>query len=170
MLPRILGMLSFENGGGGVGDAVERGAREVPLWVWLPWVSQLLLGLQRAEAPIIKQLLLHIAAVHPQVRSRGGPRLCWPARGDAGCAVRRRVCRQAACCCKVAGQPLACAPPGGSPVHQLQAPTLRHCLHACSSTGLGRRTAYCQQPSLAGPQHKPTATPRSPSLTLKPDL
>ena len=79
MLPRVLGMLTFENESGGVGAAVERGAREVPLWVWLPWISQLLLGLQRSEAPIIKQLLLHIAAVHPQVGMHAccGCRLQW---------------------------------------------------------------------------------------------
>ena len=60
-------MLSFENDAGGVGHAVERGAREVPLWVWLPWLPQLLMGLQRPEAPVIKQLLVHIAAAYPQV-------------------------------------------------------------------------------------------------------
>ena len=66
MLPRMLNLLSFENESGGVGAAVERGIREVPLWVWLPWLPQLLMSLQRPEASVIKQLLIHLAIAFPQ--------------------------------------------------------------------------------------------------------
>ena len=68
MLPRMLNLLSFENEAGGVGAAVERGIREVALWVWLPWLPQLLMSLQRPEAPVIKQLLIHLAIAFPQAR------------------------------------------------------------------------------------------------------
>ena len=45
---------------------MERGIREVALWVWLPWLPQLLMSLQRPEAPVIKQLLIHLAIAFPQ--------------------------------------------------------------------------------------------------------
>lgn len=67
MLPRLLNLLSFENEGGVVGAAIERGVREAPLWVWLAWLPQLLMSLQRPEASVAKQILILIASQCPQV-------------------------------------------------------------------------------------------------------
>lgn len=75
MLPRLLSLLSFENEGGVVGSAIERGVREAPLWVWLAWLPQLLMSLQRPEAPVAKQILILIATQCPQVCSCALPGL-----------------------------------------------------------------------------------------------
>lgn len=68
LIPRILHLLSFDNDSGVVGKVLERAAAEVPLWVWLPWIPQLLSSLQRSEAPSVQNILLSLALAFPQVR------------------------------------------------------------------------------------------------------
>ena len=68
MIPRLLNLLGFENTRDEVGRPLRRAVRRVPVWVWLPWLPQLQTGLQRPEAPIMKDLLAQIAVAFPQVR------------------------------------------------------------------------------------------------------
>ena len=42
---------------------------QLPHWVWLSWIPQLLLSLQRSEAQHCKLVLLKIAQVYPQVKA-----------------------------------------------------------------------------------------------------
>lgn len=66
-LARVLYLLSFDTPNEPVGRAFDKYLEQIPHWVWLSWVPQLLLSLQRAEAPHCKQVLLKIANVYPQV-------------------------------------------------------------------------------------------------------
>jgi hypothetical protein len=52
-----------------VGRAFDKFLDQIPHWVWLSWIPQLLLSLQRAEAPHCKLVLLKIATIYPQVNS-----------------------------------------------------------------------------------------------------
>ena len=70
LLPRVLSMLAFDNETGGVTKAMERVWKRVPVWVWLAWLPQLLSGLVRPEAPLMKRILVEIARQYPQVRKR----------------------------------------------------------------------------------------------------
>ncbi|KAK8962950.1 hypothetical protein KSP40_PGU020559 [Platanthera guangdongensis] len=65
-LARILYHLSFDTANEPVGKAFDKYMDHLPHWVWLSWIPQLLLSLQRTEAPHCKLVLLKIAAVHPQ--------------------------------------------------------------------------------------------------------
>ncbi|XXG86133.1 hypothetical protein AAC387_Pa11g1088 [Persea americana] len=65
-LARVLYLLSFDTPNEPVGRAFDKYLEQIPHWVWLSWVPQLLLSLQRAEAPHCKQVLLKIANVYPQ--------------------------------------------------------------------------------------------------------
>ena len=66
LVPRILHLLAFDNKDNVVGRLLES-TRGVPLWLWLAWIPQLLLGLQHPEKDICKRLLLQIATAFPQV-------------------------------------------------------------------------------------------------------
>jgi len=44
----------------------EKYATALPIWVWLPWIPQLLSSLCRAEAPVVKILLNGIISTYPQ--------------------------------------------------------------------------------------------------------
>lgn len=66
-LARVLYLLSFDTPGGLVGKAFDKYMDQIPHWVWLSWIPQLLLSLQRTEAPHCKLVLLKIANVYPQV-------------------------------------------------------------------------------------------------------
>ncbi|KAJ6378431.1 hypothetical protein OIU78_028637 [Salix suchowensis] len=65
-LARLLYLLSFDTPSESVGRAFDKYLEQVPHWVWLSWIPQLLLSLQRNEAPHSKLVLLKIATVYPQ--------------------------------------------------------------------------------------------------------
>ena len=66
-LARVLYLLSFDTPSESVGRAFDKYLDQIPHWVWLSWIPQLLLSLQRTEAPHCKLVLLKIATVFPQV-------------------------------------------------------------------------------------------------------
>ncbi|XP_078446328.1 phosphatidylinositol 3- and 4-kinase family protein with FAT domain-containing protein isoform X2 [Wolffia australiana] len=65
-LARVLYLLSFDTPNEPVGRAFDKYMDQIPHWVWLSWIPQLLLSLQRTEAPHAKLVLLKIAAIYPQ--------------------------------------------------------------------------------------------------------
>ncbi|CAN7108366.1 unnamed protein product [Brassica rapa subsp. narinosa] len=65
-MARVLYLLSFDTTNEPAGRIFDKHLDQVPHWVWLSWIPQLLLSLQRAEAPHCKLVLLKIAAVFPQ--------------------------------------------------------------------------------------------------------
>ncbi|CAI0392859.1 unnamed protein product [Linum tenue] len=65
-LARVLYLLSFDTPNEPVGRAFDKYLEQIPHWVWLAWIPQLLLSLQRTEAPHCKLVLLKVAAVYPQ--------------------------------------------------------------------------------------------------------
>ncbi|XP_057972938.1 transcription-associated protein 1-like isoform X2 [Malania oleifera] len=65
-LARVLYLLSFDTTNEPVGRAFDKYLDQIPHWVWLSWIPQLLLSLQRTEAPHCKLVLLKIATVYPQ--------------------------------------------------------------------------------------------------------
>nr|KYP66863.1 Transformation/transcription domain-associated protein [Cajanus cajan] len=65
-LARVLYLLSFDTPNEPVGRAFDKYYEQVPHWVWLSWIPQLLLSLQRTEAPHCKLVLLKIATLYPQ--------------------------------------------------------------------------------------------------------
>lgn len=71
-LARVLYLLSFDNQTGAVSKAFDKYCDSIPQWVWLAWIPQLLLSLQRPEAASCKNVILKLAAVFPQV----GPQHC----------------------------------------------------------------------------------------------
>lgn len=66
-LARILYLLSFDTQNEPAGRALDKYLEQLPHWVWLSWIPQLLLSLQRSEAQHCKLVLLKIAQVYPQV-------------------------------------------------------------------------------------------------------
>ncbi|XLR64513.1 hypothetical protein S83_015185 [Arachis hypogaea] len=65
-LARVLYLLSFDTANEPVGRSFDKFFDQVPHWVWLSWIPQLLLSLQRTEAPHCKLVLLKIATLYPQ--------------------------------------------------------------------------------------------------------
>ncbi|CAL0314477.1 unnamed protein product [Lupinus luteus] len=65
-LARVLYLLSFDTTNESVGRSFDKYFDQVPHWVWLSWIPQLLLSLQRTEAPHCKLVLLKIATLYPQ--------------------------------------------------------------------------------------------------------
>ncbi|KAK9062066.1 hypothetical protein SSX86_019251 [Deinandra increscens subsp. villosa] len=65
-LARVLYLLSFDTPNEPVGRAFDKYVDQIPHWVWLSWIPQLLLSLQRSEAPHCKLVLLKVATVYPQ--------------------------------------------------------------------------------------------------------
>ncbi|KAL6498032.1 hypothetical protein OROGR_028429 [Orobanche gracilis] len=65
-LARVLYLLSFDTPNEPVGRAFDKYLDQIPHWVWLSWIPQLLLSLQRTEAPHCKLVLLKIATIYPQ--------------------------------------------------------------------------------------------------------
>ncbi|OMO84636.1 hypothetical protein COLO4_21911 [Corchorus olitorius] len=65
-LARVLYLLSFDTPSEPVGRSFDKYLDQIPHWVWLSWIPQLLLSLQRSEAPHCKLVLLKIATVYPQ--------------------------------------------------------------------------------------------------------
>ncbi|WJX55825.1 non-specific serine/threonine protein kinase [Trifolium repens] len=65
-LAPVLYLLSFDTPNEPVGRAFDKYYEHVPHWVWLSWIPQLLLSLQRTEAPHCKLVLMKIATLYPQ--------------------------------------------------------------------------------------------------------
>ncbi|XP_042382892.1 transcription-associated protein 1-like [Zingiber officinale] len=65
-LARVLYLLSFDTPNESVGKVLDKYLDQLPHWVWLSWIPQLLLSLQRSEAPHCKLVLLKVAQVYPQ--------------------------------------------------------------------------------------------------------
>ncbi|XP_074308594.1 transcription-associated protein 1-like isoform X2 [Silene latifolia] len=65
-LARVLYLLSFDTSNEPAGRSFDKFLDQIPHWVWLSWIPQLLLSLQRTEAPHCKLVLLKIATVYPQ--------------------------------------------------------------------------------------------------------
>ncbi|KAL3525275.1 hypothetical protein ACH5RR_013647 [Cinchona calisaya] len=65
-LARVLYLLSFDTPNEPVGRALDKYLEQIPHWVWLSWIPQLLLSLQRTEALHCKLVLLKVATVFPQ--------------------------------------------------------------------------------------------------------
>ncbi|KAL8160447.1 hypothetical protein V2J09_001984 [Rumex salicifolius] len=65
-LARVLYLLSFDTPNESAGRAFDKYLDQIPHWVWLSWIPQLLLSLQRTEAPHCKLVLLKVATVYPQ--------------------------------------------------------------------------------------------------------
>nr|XP_019701767.1 transformation/transcription domain-associated protein isoform X2 [Elaeis guineensis] len=65
-LARVLYHLSFDTPNEPVGKTLDNYLDQLPYWVWLSWIPQLLLSLQRSEAPHSRLVLLKIAQAYPQ--------------------------------------------------------------------------------------------------------
>lgn len=65
MVPRVLHLLSFENSGGEISRVLEK-QQDLPMWVLLVWIPQLLMSLQRPEVAQVKRLLVQMAVSYPQ--------------------------------------------------------------------------------------------------------
>ncbi|XP_042425801.1 transformation/transcription domain-associated protein-like [Zingiber officinale] len=65
-LARVLYLLSFDTPNESVGKVLDKYLDQLPHWVWLSWIPQLLLSLQRNEAPHCKLVLMKVAQVFPQ--------------------------------------------------------------------------------------------------------
>lgn len=67
LVPRLLHLLMLDvNGAEIVGRQLMQLAGELPTWVWLPWVPQLITSLQRPETQVARRILVTAAMQHPQ--------------------------------------------------------------------------------------------------------
>jgi transformation/transcription domain-associated protein len=67
LVPRLLHLLMLDvNGNEYVGRPLMNQAGEMPSWVWLPWLPQLITSLQRPEMTVARRLLMSAAQYHPQ--------------------------------------------------------------------------------------------------------
>jgi len=66
-VPRLLQLLMVEPKGAEVlSRAVAQKAADLPGWVWLPWVPQLMTSLQRPEVAVARRILSAAAGAFPQ--------------------------------------------------------------------------------------------------------
>jgi len=65
-LINVVQMLAFSANHQPVGLALARHIDELPAWIWIPWIPQLLLSLVHNEAPHAKAILLRVVQAHPQ--------------------------------------------------------------------------------------------------------
>eukprot|EP00899_Mesostigma_viride_P026573 jgi/Mesvir1/70/Mv13673-RA.2 len=65
-IARLLYLLSFDNAEGTVGRTLDKFVGQIPLWVWIPWIPQLLQSLQRSECVHVKPIVLKLALQFPQ--------------------------------------------------------------------------------------------------------
>ena len=61
----VMYLLSFDTQNEPVGKALDKYLDHIPKWVWLSWIPQLLISLQRPEASHCKLVLLKIATYYP---------------------------------------------------------------------------------------------------------
>ena len=66
-MPRLLQLLMVEPKGAEVlARSVAQKAADLPGWVWLPWVPQLMTSLQRPEVAVARRILSAAAGAFPQ--------------------------------------------------------------------------------------------------------
>ncbi len=66
LLPRVLWLLAFDDDNERLAKTFEKFNENLPLWIWINWIPQLLGSLARPEAPQAKSILLKLANTHPQ--------------------------------------------------------------------------------------------------------
>lgn len=67
LVPRLLHLLMLDvNGSEFVGRPLVQQAGDMPSWVWLPWLPQLITSLQRPETAVARRILNSAAQHHPQ--------------------------------------------------------------------------------------------------------
>ena len=67
LVPRLLQLLMVEpKGAETLGRAVAQKAADLPGWIWLPWVPQLMTSLQRPEVAVARRILSAAAGAFPQ--------------------------------------------------------------------------------------------------------
>jgi transformation/transcription domain-associated protein len=66
LIPKILGLLSFDDENEKLAKTFDKFSESLPLWIWISYIPQLLASLARPEAPYMKNILLKLAAMHPQ--------------------------------------------------------------------------------------------------------
>jgi transformation/transcription domain-associated protein len=68
LVPRLLHLLMLDpHGAEAIGvRTLAAQAADLPTWVWLPWVPQLVTSLQRPETGAARRILVAAAAAHPQ--------------------------------------------------------------------------------------------------------
>eukprot|EP00887_Chlorella_sp_A99_P004017 scaffold11.g4017.t1 len=67
LVPRLLHLLMLDSAGPeAVGRTLIAQCADMPTWVWLPWVPQLMMSLQRPEVATARRILSVAAGAHPQ--------------------------------------------------------------------------------------------------------
>lgn len=67
LVPRLLQLLMVEpRGAEMLGRAVAQKAADLPGWIWLPWIPQLMTSLQRPEVAVARRILSAAAGSFPQ--------------------------------------------------------------------------------------------------------
>lgn len=67
LVPRLLQLLMVEpKGAEMLGRAVAQKAADLPGWIWLPWIPQLMTSLQRPEVAVARRILSAAASSFPQ--------------------------------------------------------------------------------------------------------
>ena len=67
LVPRLLQLLMVEpKGAETLGRAVAQKAADLPGWIWLPWIPQLMTSLQRPEVAVARRILSAAASSFPQ--------------------------------------------------------------------------------------------------------
>ncbi|KAI9246865.1 hypothetical protein BY458DRAFT_560504 [Sporodiniella umbellata] len=65
-LLRILWLLSLDDTAGTISSAFEVYKGEIPVWYWITFIPQLLMGVQQKEGKHVKAILMRIAKQYPQ--------------------------------------------------------------------------------------------------------
>jgi len=65
-LARPLYLLGYEDGSAALTTAFANGVNNIPAWLWIPWIPQLLAGLVRPEWETCRRILLSLAVAYPQ--------------------------------------------------------------------------------------------------------
>nr|CCA20235.1 phosphatidylinositol kinase (PIKL3) putative [Albugo laibachii Nc14] len=66
MIARVLWLLSMDDESGTLIQAFEQYGKQLPIWIWIVWIPQLLMALERPEASQIRGLFRGLAAKFPQ--------------------------------------------------------------------------------------------------------
>lgn len=67
LVPRLLQLLMVEpRGAETLGRAIAQKAVDLPGWIWLPWIPQLMTSLQRPEVAVSRRILSAAASSFPQ--------------------------------------------------------------------------------------------------------
>ena len=66
LVPRLLQLLILDVNGKLVGKHLVQHLVDIPAWIWLPWLPQMIVGLQRPEEGTVKHVLGVSATHHPQ--------------------------------------------------------------------------------------------------------